>query len=72
MFSKCKIGLSIDCRGMTWKNWNQPGSWHLEGKALALDYTNGVKTAKIDARASARLRHSLMVRPVRDLKRRFR
>ena len=46
VFSKCKIGLSIDCRGMTWKNWNQPGSWHLEGKAQALDYTNGVWAAR--------------------------
>ncbi len=47
VFSKCKVGLSIDCRGMTWKNWNQPGDgWHLEGKALAFNYTNGVWAAR--------------------------
>ena len=43
VFSNCTIGLSIDCRGMTWKNWNvSGGSWDLEGKARKLDYTRGV------------------------------
>ncbi len=46
-FSRCNIGLSIDCRGMTWKNWNTPGdSWNLEEKAKWLDYTNGVWAAR--------------------------
>ena len=50
VFSKCKIGLSIDCRGMTWKHWNSAKhggpSWLLEEKAKRLDYTNGVWAAK--------------------------
>ncbi len=37
----CPIGLHIDARGMTWKQWNDPGdsSWSLEAKADRLDYT---------------------------------
>lgn len=37
----CPIGLHIDSRGMTWKQWNDPGddSWSLEKKALQLHYT---------------------------------
>jgi hypothetical protein len=47
VFSHCNIGLSIDCRGMTWKNWNTSGgSWNLEEKAQKFDYTNGVWAAK--------------------------
>ena len=50
VFSKCRIGLSIDCRGMTWKHWNSKEhggtSWMLEDKAKRLDYTNGVWAAK--------------------------
>ena len=50
IFSKCKIGLSIDCRGMTWKHWNSMEhggpSWMLEEKAKRLGYTNGVWAAK--------------------------
>ncbi|WP_322354212.1 right-handed parallel beta-helix repeat-containing protein [Paratractidigestivibacter sp.] len=47
VFSQCRIGLSIDSRGRTWKQWNTPGgNWHLEGKAQALDYTNGVWAAR--------------------------
>ena len=47
IFSHCLIGLSIDCRGMKWKQWNVPGgSWHLEGKANELGYTNGVWAAR--------------------------
>ncbi len=39
IFAECNIGLSIDCRGMTWKQWNIPGgSWHLEGKAEQMKY----------------------------------
>ncbi len=36
----CPIGLHIDSRGMTWKQWNNPDypSWMLEAKAEALDY----------------------------------
>lgn len=36
----CPIGLHIDARGMTWKQWNNPSdkSWCLEEKALALNY----------------------------------
>ncbi|MGN0852267.1 MAG: right-handed parallel beta-helix repeat-containing protein [Kiritimatiellia bacterium] len=49
VFSRCKIGLSIDCRGMTWKHWNSREhggeSWMLEEKAKKLDYTNGVWAA---------------------------
>ena len=50
VFSRCLIGLSIDCRGMTWKHWNSMEhggtSWMLEEKAKRLDYTNGVWAAK--------------------------
>ena len=37
----CPIGLHIDSRGMTWKQWNNPEhpSWCLEEKAKRLDYT---------------------------------
>jgi len=36
----CPIGLHLDSRGMTWKQWNNPAdpSWHLEAKAEALNY----------------------------------
>lgn len=36
---ECPIGLHIDSRGMTWKQWNEPnGSWWLEGKAEKMNY----------------------------------
>ncbi|NLF68311.1 MAG: hypothetical protein GX575_04565 [Candidatus Anammoximicrobium sp.] len=37
----CPIGLHIDARGMTWKQWNSPqdSSWSLEKKAQRLNYT---------------------------------
>ena len=37
----CPIGLHIDARGMTWKQWNNPAdsSWCLEEKAKRLNYT---------------------------------
>lgn len=37
----CPIGLHLDSRGMTWKQWNNPAdaSWHLEAKAQRLNYT---------------------------------
>jgi hypothetical protein len=37
----CPIGLHMDARGMTWKQWNNPASsgWGLEEKAKRLDYT---------------------------------
>lgn len=37
----CPIGLHIDARGMTWKQWNNPAdqSWHLEAKAQKFNYT---------------------------------
>lgn len=37
----CPIGLHLDSRGMTWKQWNDPAdaSWHLEAKAQRLQYT---------------------------------
>lgn len=50
VFSRCQIGMSIDCRGMTWKHWNSAehggSSWLLEDKAKAFDYTNGVWAAR--------------------------
>ena len=50
IFSRCLIGMSIDCRGMTWKHWNSAEhggpSWLLEDKAKAFDYTNGVWAAR--------------------------
>ena len=50
IFSRCQIGMSIDCRGMTWKHWNSTEhggpSWLLEDKAKAFDYTNGVWAAR--------------------------
>lgn len=50
VFSRCRIGLSIDCRGMTWRHWNSMEhggpSWMLEDKAKRLDYTNGVWAAR--------------------------
>jgi hypothetical protein len=37
----CPIGLHIDSRGMTWKQWNNPAdsSWWLEAKAQQFNYT---------------------------------
>jgi len=37
----CPIGLHIDSRGMTWRQWNDPAdkSWCLLEKAQRLDYT---------------------------------
>ena len=36
---ECPIALHIDARGMSWKQWNEPGtSWDLEGKAEKLNY----------------------------------
>ncbi len=37
----CPIGLHIDSRGMTWKQWNDPAdkSWSLEEKAQRFNYT---------------------------------
>jgi len=37
----CPIGLSLDSRGMSWKQWNNPNdkSWCLEEKAQRLHYT---------------------------------
>ena len=37
----CPIGLHLDSRGTTWKQWNNPAdpSWHLEAKAQKLNYT---------------------------------
>ena len=37
----CPIGLHIDSRGMTWKQWNNPAdsSWSLEAKAQQFNYT---------------------------------
>lgn len=37
----CPIGLHIDSRGMTWKQWNDPAdkSWCLEEKAEQVHYT---------------------------------
>lgn len=36
----CPIGLHLDSRGMTWKQWNNPAdrSWYLEDKAKQLNY----------------------------------
>ncbi|MEQ8637115.1 right-handed parallel beta-helix repeat-containing protein [Gimesia maris] len=36
----CPIGLHVDSRGMTWKQWNDPKSagWNLEEKAEAMNY----------------------------------
>jgi len=44
----CPIGLHIDSRGMTWKQWNNPAypSWCLEEKAQRLDYTNAPWSTK--------------------------
>jgi len=38
---ECPIGLHIDSRGMTWKQWNDPNdsSWCLESKAKEFNYT---------------------------------
>ncbi|MBR4171895.1 MAG: right-handed parallel beta-helix repeat-containing protein [Kiritimatiellae bacterium] len=40
IFAECQIGMSIDARGMTWKQWNNPSdpSWCLDQKARALNY----------------------------------
>jgi hypothetical protein len=37
----CPIGLHMDSRGMTWKQWNNPSdkSWSLEEKARQFNYT---------------------------------
>jgi len=38
----CAIGLHVDSRGMTWKQWNDPKSagWNLEAKAEKMNYKN--------------------------------
>ena len=38
---ECPIGIHLDSRGMTWKQWNDPAdtSWSLEEKAKRLNYT---------------------------------
>lgn len=38
---ECPIGIHIDARGTTWKQWNNPAdpSWHLEAKAQRFNYT---------------------------------
>ena len=47
VFINCNLGLSMDCRGITWGNWNVPGGgWHLEGKAQELGYTKGIWAEK--------------------------
>jgi hypothetical protein len=44
----CPIGLHIDARGMTWKQWNNPAypSWQLEAKAQRLNYAQPPWSAK--------------------------
>lgn len=39
---QCPIGLHMDARGMTWKQWNNPkySGWNLEERAEAMDYKN--------------------------------
>ena len=41
LFVDCATGMSIDSRGMTWRQWNNPNepSWRLEDKAQRLNYT---------------------------------
>ncbi|QDT66226.1 right-handed parallel beta-helix repeat-containing protein [Calycomorphotria hydatis] len=36
----CPIGIHLDSRGMTWKQWNNPeySGWNLEGRAEKLNY----------------------------------
>ena len=39
LFIDCFQGISLDSRGMTWKQWNTPGDgWNLEEKAEKLNY----------------------------------
>ena len=40
IFAACHIGMSIDARGMIWKQWNNPAdpSWCLDKKARDLNY----------------------------------
>ncbi|MDR1492952.1 MAG: right-handed parallel beta-helix repeat-containing protein [Planctomycetaceae bacterium] len=42
LFIDCYQGISLDSRGMTWKQWNSPNdsSWQLERKAKELNYQN--------------------------------
>lgn len=41
LFIECYRGISLDARGMTWKQWNQAGDgWNLEEKAENLNYKN--------------------------------
>ncbi|MDR3196845.1 MAG: right-handed parallel beta-helix repeat-containing protein [Planctomycetaceae bacterium] len=42
LFIECYQGISLDSRGMTWKQWNSPddSSWQLERKAKELNYQN--------------------------------
>ena len=47
LFIHCPVGLHIDARGMTWKQWNMPGGgWNLEEKAEALDYKGPIWSKK--------------------------
>ncbi|MDR3109837.1 MAG: right-handed parallel beta-helix repeat-containing protein [Planctomycetaceae bacterium] len=41
IFVECYQGISLDSRGMSWKQWNTSGDgWNLEEKANALNYKN--------------------------------
>ena len=49
IFSRCRIGLSIDSRGLRWKAYNTPqadGRLKLEAVALRMGYTNALWAAR--------------------------
>ena len=62
VFINCNLGLSIDCRGIRWKNFREPGPdgrLMLEAKALNLGYTNAVWAARYPRLANIMNDHPL-------------
>jgi hypothetical protein len=65
----CPIGLHIDARGMTWKQWNNPSdkSWHLEEEGERLNYRQPPVEREVSAprRDHGRTRARAALQPIR-------
>lgn len=70
VFVNCRMGMSIDCRGISWKGkWNVAGtSSDLEGKAKKFGYTSGVWAARYPRLANIMDDHPMepLYNPVED------
>ena len=62
VFINCRMGMSIDCRGISWKcKWNVAGtSSDLEGKAKKFGYKSGVWAARYPGLAKPRVRSKFL------------